>query len=70
MMLDLLAAVAVFLAAHMPITLYVASGKILADVMVLPDVSRSDISVPLRIHLVKIRMPRGCMMRFRFADII
>jgi hypothetical protein len=70
MMLDLLVAVAVFLAAHVTITLHIASGKILADVIVLLDVLRSDIPVPVRIHLVKIWMRRGCIMRFRFADII
>jgi hypothetical protein len=52
------------------ITLHIASGKILADVSVSLDVSRSDIPVPVHIHLVKIPMRRGCMMRFRFADII
>jgi hypothetical protein len=70
MMLDLIVAVAVFLTAHVTITLHIASGKILADVIVLLDVSRSDIPVPVRIHLVKIPMNRGRIMRVCFGGII
>jgi hypothetical protein len=54
----------------MTITLHIASGEILADVIVFPDVSRSDIPVPVRIHLVKIPMNRGSILGIRFGDII
>jgi hypothetical protein len=52
------------------IVLHIAPGKILADVIVPLEVLGSEIPVPVSIHLVKIRMPGGCVLLVRSADII
>jgi hypothetical protein len=62
--------VGVLLAAHVTIVLHIAPGKILADVIVPLEVLGSEIPVPVSIHLVKIRMPGGCVLLVRSADII
>ena len=53
-----LVAVGVFLPAHMAIALQIAFGKILADPIVLLDVFRSQIPVPMSIDGVEILVGR------------
>ena len=55
-MLDLLVTVGVLLACLVAIVLYIAPGKILADVIVPLEVPGSEIPVPVGIDFVKIRM--------------
>jgi hypothetical protein len=69
-MLDLLVTVIVLLAAHATIVLDIATGEILADVIVPLDVLGGEIAVPLGIDLVKIPMRGGCMLHIHPAGII
>jgi hypothetical protein len=69
-LLGSLVAVGVFLPAHMTIVLQIAFGKILADPIVVLDVFRSEIPMPVSIDGVKIRMGRGFALRVMFTGIV
>jgi hypothetical protein len=53
----------------MTIVRQVAFSKVLAHVIVVPDVIGSQVPVPLRIDGFEIRMHRGCTLHIAFAAI-
>jgi hypothetical protein len=70
MVLLSLVAVGVFLPAHMTIVPHIAFGKILADVIVILHVIRSEIPLPVSIDGVEFRMCPGCALHIIFTDIV
>jgi hypothetical protein len=54
----------------MPIVLYVALGKVLADPIVALDVIRSEIPAPVCIDFIEIPMRRRFTMHIILADIV